>query len=229
MADTQTSNVVVNSRTISIKGDFDLAILGDYEELVTVTTSETGKTYIECKDIEDAQIIYDVFKENELNPRVVSYSLFFRSPDELTEAEAQTIFAGMTSANITYMRVDENGHTGKLVVDTLDDYKELKAFDGDDDSVGIKFYHFDPRTKHMKNKKNTKDDQPRTNRSMDEKPIRSRDEQSRRSRDEQPRNSRSRDEQPRTNRSRDEQPRNRESSRSKYTDKSTVAKKKFVR
>jgi hypothetical protein len=41
--------------------------------------------------------------------------------------------------NILYSRVDENNHTGKLVVDRLEDYNILKSNTGD-----VSFYRFSP-------------------------------------------------------------------------------------
>jgi hypothetical protein len=41
--------------------------------------------------------------------------------------------------NILYSRIDENNHTGKLVVDRLEDYNKLKSNTGD-----VSFYRFSP-------------------------------------------------------------------------------------
>lgn len=151
----ETSNFSVNGRTISLRSDFDRVILGDYADLVTVTTADSGRVFVECGSIDDATVLFDTFKDNDMKPRIVSYSLFFRSQEELTEDEARSIFSGMTEATIVYMRVDPNGHTGKLVVDTLADYRALKAYDDDT----IQFFHFDPKARNRRRNKNRDDDQ----------------------------------------------------------------------
>jgi hypothetical protein len=50
---------------------------------------------------------------------------------------ATTVCEG--SVNILYSRIDENNHTGKLVVDRLEDYNKLKSNTGD-----VSFYRFAP-------------------------------------------------------------------------------------
>lgn len=142
----------VNGRTLSLGNDFNREILGDYTDLVTINVVESGRVFIECESVSDAQVLFETFKDNDLKPRVVSYSLFFRSKDELTLTDAQTIFSGMTDAQIMYVRVDPNGHTGKLVVDTLSEYQALKSHDDET----IQFYHFDGRAK-TKNRRRESD------------------------------------------------------------------------
>ena len=137
--DEHVSTFTVNGRTLGLNKDFDRSMLGDYESSVTISIAQTGKVFVECESIADAAVLFETFKENELRPRVVSYSLFFRSKDQLSADDALTIFSSMTDANIMYMRVDKNGHTGKLVVDTLSDYQALKSFEDDT----LQFYHFD--------------------------------------------------------------------------------------
>ena len=150
MATEQEPHFIVNGRTLCITRNYDDDIIDDFGSSVVTSSSETGKTFFECNTIATAQTLYDALRKNDLNPRVVTYSLFFKSPDQLTHDEAHEIFTGMTSSNITYMRVDKNGYTGKLVVDVLQDYINLKSFDGDDDSVGIKFYRFKPKTNNRR-------------------------------------------------------------------------------
>jgi hypothetical protein len=149
--------VNVNSKTLSIRNhddDFDESIINDYLENVTFTYLESGNIYIQCDSLEIAQLVHDCLVEDEKKVRIVSYSLFFRSVDELTEEDATTIFGSMCDVNIVYIRVDSNGHTGKLVVDTWEDYKVFKEYE--DDEQSLKFYHFDPRAKSKirKGKKN---------------------------------------------------------------------------
>jgi len=139
----QVSSFTVNGRTLGLNKDFDRSILGDYEPTVKVTVVQSGKVFIECESIADAAVLFETFKENELRPRVISYSLFFRSKDELTVDEATSIFSSMTDANIMYIRVDKNNHTGKLVVDTLSDYQAFKSFEDET----LQFYHFDFKSK----------------------------------------------------------------------------------
>lgn len=149
MESEQKTQFIVNGRTICIKDTLDREILGDFTDLVIVTTSTTNKTFIECQTVDDAQILFDVFVENNLKPRIVTYSLFFRSIEPITEDQARTIFEGMTTGIITYMRVDNNNYTGKLVVDTLESYREFKSFEDE----GLQFYHFDPRAKQNRSRK----------------------------------------------------------------------------
>ena len=152
MSDTNNS-VIVNSRTLNVKNtdkDFDESLIDEYFENMTITYLESGNVYIQCDTIESAQSIYDQLSENGKKIRIISYSLFFRSVDKLTEDDARFIFGSMSDINIVYVRVDANGHTGKLVVDTWDDYKIFKEYE--DGEKAIKFYHFDSRAKSKINK-----------------------------------------------------------------------------
>ena len=142
MSDTN-NTVVVNSRTISLKNEFDTSLISEYN--ANITTMESGHVFIQCESVEISQKVFDILVENGHKVRIVSYALFFRSTDEMTEDEARMIFSSMSDINIVYARVDANGHTGKLVVDTWDDYCVFK--DCEDEEKTIKFYHFDPRAK----------------------------------------------------------------------------------
>jgi hypothetical protein len=147
MSDTNNS-VTVNSRTLSVKNtdeDFDDCVICEYLENTTITYLDSGNVYLQCDTVEDAQSIYDLLTDAGKKVRIVSYSLFFRSADEMTEDDARSIFESMGDINIVYVRVDANNHTGKLVVDTWDDYKVFKEYE--DEEKSIKFYHFDPRAK----------------------------------------------------------------------------------
>jgi hypothetical protein len=137
---------VVNGRTLSLASDFDRDILGDYVSSVNVFISPNGRAFVECANIEDAQVLFETFRENDLKPRVSNYSLFFRSTEAVTYQEARIIFEGLTNANIMYMRVDDNNHTGKLVVDSLEEYQALKAYEDNT----MQFYHFNPKSRQNK-------------------------------------------------------------------------------
>lgn len=157
MTDTEPT-ITINSRTLSVFSPLDNSVLENYLEDITVTPLESGRIYIECKSVDVSQDVYNALTASSHKVRIVSYSLFFRSKDVITEEESREIFLSMINCNIVYLRVDSNGHTGKLVVDTWDDYKAFKDFD--DGEGNLCFYHFDKKAKskrHKKNRKNRKE------------------------------------------------------------------------
>ena len=135
---------IINSRTFSITGEFDSTLLEAYN--VKITTTENNRVFIECTSLDDAKAVNQVLTDANLNPYNVSYSLFYKAGYELESEEAvrEAFVAICPTANITYMRLDPNSTTGKLVVDTLDDYQTFKA-KNDDEEFGIKFFHFNGR------------------------------------------------------------------------------------
>lgn len=146
--------IEVNSKTLSVFKLEDITILDDYLEHITLTTLDNGKVFIESDSVELSKEIYDILTNAGNKVKIVSYSLFFRFSDEVTETEARDIFMTMNSCNITFLRVDTNKHTGKLVVDTWDDYKSFKDFEDEEES--IRFFHFDTKAKSKRKKKNFK-------------------------------------------------------------------------
>lgn len=141
----------INSKTISTKTEFDESLLDDFRESITITKTQSGRTYIESPSIDMSERIYHLLKENDCKVKIDTYALFFRSSDSLTVEEAEAMFNDMLDINIVYLRVDSNTHTGKLVVDTYGDYQALKDFkDEDEDEQVIQFYHFDPKAKSKK-------------------------------------------------------------------------------
>lgn len=146
---------VINSRTIRVNAGYDEALLSDYT--VTATTSENGRTFIECTTVEDARNVFQVLSENELNPISISYSLFFKSDNKFeSEEEATTAFQEICNCVVTYMRVNTDGHTGKLVVDTLDDYNTFKNYNVN--STELRFYHFNSNRNNTRTFRRTETD-----------------------------------------------------------------------
>lgn len=150
----KSKTVDVNSKTLSVFKLEDITILDDYLEHITITTLDNGKVFIESNSVELSKEIYNKLVEAGNKVKIVSYSLFFRFSDEVTETEARDIFMTMNSCNITFLRVDTNKHTGKLVVDTWDDYKSFKDFEDEEET--IRFFHFDTKAKSKRKNKFSK-------------------------------------------------------------------------
>lgn len=136
---------VINSRTFSINGEFDSALLGDYN--VDVTTTESGRVFIQCDSLDDAAKVYTVLVDGGYRTRIVSYSLYYKSTDGVFENEenVRELFNTICPhANIIYMRLNNDNVSGKLVVDTLADYQVFKAQNAIEEA-GIQFFHFNTR------------------------------------------------------------------------------------
>ena len=107
---------------------------------VTVTQHENVH-YIEASDVKiipDVKALLD--SNSEIKYKQCSYSTFVRFTNELTlESLNKVASDACENVNILYSRVDENNHTGKLVVDRLEDYNKLKNTSGD-----VNFYRFSP-------------------------------------------------------------------------------------
>ena len=134
---TETERVIL-SRTIRVNEEFDAELLSDY--VTTVTKTDSGRSFIQCESVDDAKAVYRLLADNESNPISISYSLFFKSNDQFkTEEEARSSLTQIHECNVTYFRLNTDGHTGKLVVDTLDDYNAYKHYEVEN---APKFYHF---------------------------------------------------------------------------------------
>jgi hypothetical protein len=138
----QVSNV--QSRTLRVLGSLP-------EELKTTLSSSTilekesngkVKTFVTSEDISS---VIKVLSTNNVVFRPHFYSLFAKFTSELKSTEVEVlnekIYAVTPDAEISYSRIDHNGHTGKIVVDRFEDYNALRSFEGD-----ITFYKFN-RTK----------------------------------------------------------------------------------
>jgi hypothetical protein len=94
---------------------------------------------------QDISKVVEILNTNNLLFRPHFYSLFVKFSTELKSTQVDKLNAQVvaiaSNANISYSRVDENGHTGKIVVDRFDDYNTLRSSTGD-----ITFYKFN-RTK----------------------------------------------------------------------------------
>lgn len=134
---TETERVIL-SRTIRVNEEFDTGLISDY--VTTVTKTDTGRSFVQCETVDDARAVYRILADKELKPISISYSLFFKSNDHFeTEEDALNTLTQIHDCNVTYFRLNTDGHTGKLVVDTLDDYNVYKHYEVDN---APKFYHF---------------------------------------------------------------------------------------
>ena len=141
----QVSNV--QSRTLRVLGSLS-------EEVKATLSKQTGvvilekegngkaKTFVSAEDISS---VIQVLSSNNLIFRPHFYSLFAKFNVELKSSEAEKlndlIYAIVPDGEVSYSRVDENGHTGKVVVDRFEDYNTLRSHKGD-----ITLYKFN-RTK----------------------------------------------------------------------------------
>jgi len=105
-------------------------------------SNDSPKTFVVAPDVSK---VIDILNTNNLLFRPHFYSLFVKFNTELKVSETAKlgshVLAIASEANISYSRVDENGHTGKVVVDRFDDYNTLRASTGD-----LTFFKFN-RTK----------------------------------------------------------------------------------
>jgi hypothetical protein len=136
MSQTQTSD---NSRTFRVLNLTD-EVKGSVEKLKVVVTQHENVHYVEVASMDDIASVRKLFDESETKYKQCSYSTFVRFKDTLTQDELNAEATELAeNVNILYSRVDENNHTGKLVVDRLEDYNKLKNSTGD-----INFYRFSP-------------------------------------------------------------------------------------
>jgi hypothetical protein len=100
------------------------------------------KSFVSAENI---AAVIEVFGTNNVQFRPHFYSLFVKFSNELSTGDVEKlnekIYSIVADAEISYSRVDSNGHTGKIVVDRFEDYNTLRAYSGD-----ITFYKFN-RTK----------------------------------------------------------------------------------
>lgn len=142
----QVSNV--QSRTLRVVGSLP-------EEVKTTLSSQSGvvvlekesssgrsKTFVTAEEISP---VIQTLSTNNVTFRPHFYSLFAKFNSELKTSEGEKlndkVWEVTPDAEISYSRVDENGHTGKIVVDRFEDYNTLRSHEGE-----ITFYKFN-RTK----------------------------------------------------------------------------------
>jgi len=105
-----------------------------------VVSQHESVNYVEVADVASITGVKKVLDENEMKYKQCSYSTFVRFKDELTVEQLTKLVTDLcANVNVLYVRVDENNHTGKLVVDKLNDYNTLKGNTGD-----VSFYRFSP-------------------------------------------------------------------------------------
>lgn len=107
--------------------------------------------FLSFDDANDATAAYAKLREDKVPVRYHVYSLFVKFDELLTHeglmARVDTILKTTNTKedhNITYTRVDASNHTGKVVVDRLEDCKNLLGY-RDDSSMRLRFYRFDPK------------------------------------------------------------------------------------
>jgi hypothetical protein len=128
-----------NSRTFRVLNLTD-AVKTQLTELKAVVTQNENVNYVEVVDVPSIAAVKKVLDDGEMKYKQCSYSTFVRFKDELTVEQLKKVTTDLCeNVNILYSRVDENNHTGKLVVDRLEDYNTLKGNTGD-----VSFYRFSP-------------------------------------------------------------------------------------
>jgi hypothetical protein len=132
------TNTPTPSRTIRITHD------GDYTVSVNhgVTKAENGRSFLTFTTVDEAMTAFAELRAADVRSSYLTYSLFVKSQAELTEDSLRTqVLALVPGAHVTYLRVDDNTHTGKVVVDLLEDYQTVKGSSGET----LRFFHFDPK------------------------------------------------------------------------------------
>ena len=126
-----------NSRTFRV-----LNLTDDVKTQLTdaTVTQHENVHYVEVSDVAKIASVKKVLDDAEIKYKQCSYSTFVRFTDSLTIDELNKIASdACANVNILYSRVDENNHTGKLVVDRLEDYNKLKSTSGN-----VSFFRFSP-------------------------------------------------------------------------------------
>ena len=131
-----------NSRTFRVLNLSD-DVKTELNELNVTLTQHENVYYVEVSTVELIPEVKKVMDSNsEIKYKQCSYSTFVRFTDTLTLDNLNKIASdACENINILYSRVDENNHTGKLVVDRLEDYNKLKNTTGN-----VSFYRFSPLT-----------------------------------------------------------------------------------
>ena len=130
------SSLIV-SRTIRIteSGEYKVSTNHSFAQ------ADKGSRFLSFTTLDDASIAFNELKEANMRPSYLTYSLFIKSQEELTDEFVRTYITKLLpNVNITYIRINNNKHTGKVVVDFLTDYQTIKSSSTDD----LRFFHFDP-------------------------------------------------------------------------------------
>jgi hypothetical protein len=128
-----------NSRTFRIINITD-AVKTQLSGLNATVTNHEDINYVEVSTVSDIAPVKAVLDGAEMKYKQCSYSTFVRFKNNMSVDELNTYSSNVCpDINILYSRVDENNHTGKLVVDRLEDYNTLKSNTGD-----VSFYRFSP-------------------------------------------------------------------------------------
>ena len=132
----QTSDNSRTFRIINLSDDVKTSIAS----LKAVVTQHENINYVEVCNVSDIQAVKSILDGAEMKYKQCSYSTFVRFKDNMTVDQLNQFATSLCkNVNILYSRVDENNHTGKLVVDRLEDYNILKSNTGD-----VSFYRFSP-------------------------------------------------------------------------------------
>jgi phosphotransferase system IIB component len=118
-----------------------------------------GNVYFLSFDtIEDSMSAYTTFKNDNIPVKYHVYSLFIKFDESIEKQTLEQNIKNILSnnCNITYIRVDNkentSSHTGKVVIDKLEDCKNLLSYK-DDSSTRLRFYRFDPKKAIKKSNK----------------------------------------------------------------------------
>jgi hypothetical protein len=138
----QVSNV--QSRTLRVLGNLSDSVKDSLNKLSGVVLLEkesksgSKKTFVTAENV---SAVIDQLSKNNVTFRPHFYSLFAKFNVELKTSEVSKLNSKVLEivpgAGVSYSRVDENGHTGKVVVDRFEDYNTLRSYEGD-----FTFYKF---------------------------------------------------------------------------------------
>jgi hypothetical protein len=132
----QTSDNSRTFRIINLSDEVKTSLSG----LNATVTQHENINYVEVSTVSDIAPVKKVLDDAEMKYKQCSYSTFVRFKDNMSVDDLNKFATSVCpDINVLYSRVDENNHTGKLVVDRLEDYNMLKSNTGD-----VSFYRFSP-------------------------------------------------------------------------------------
>jgi hypothetical protein len=132
----QTSDNSRTFRIINLTDDVKNQLSG----LNATVTNHEDINYVEVSTVSDIAPVKTVLDGANMKYKQCSYSTFVRFKNNMTVEDLNKLSSSVCpDINVLYSRVDENNHTGKLVVDRLEDYNTLKSNTGD-----VSFYRFSP-------------------------------------------------------------------------------------
>ena len=151
-----------NSRTFRVLNLTD-AVKSVLVGMNVVVTQHENVNYLEAASKDVIESVRKILDDAEIKYKQCSYSTFVRYKETISiDQLIKTANDLAPDVNILYSRVDDNNHTGKLVVDRLEDYNKLKNSTGD-----INFYRFSPlnvpRVQNRNYQGRDGGDQPRQN------------------------------------------------------------------